>query len=164
MVDLGTIANVATAIAVVTGLVFGIIEVSRSAAERRERAELEMLHSLLSADWIHSVEVVHRLPDDAELATPEQRAAGDSLAITLEMLGYAVFRRIVPLESADALVGGAARVAWRKLRSYCEKTRRASGSDKMYEWFQWLAEQLERRHGKLTEIRGAHVVHRGWRP
>jgi hypothetical protein len=164
MVDLGTIANVATAIAVVTGLVFGIIEVSRAASERRERAELEMLHSMLNAEYIHAVNVVHHLPDDAEVTAPEARAAADSVALTLETLGYAVFRRLVPLDSADALVGGAARVAWRKLRRFCEESRTVSGSDKAWEWFQWLAEQLERRSGTLAEVRGAHVVHREWRP
>jgi hypothetical protein len=163
MLDLGTIANVATAAAVLTGLVFGIIEVSRAAAERRERGEFEMLHSMLNSEYLHSVDIVHHFPDDAEVSTAEMREAADALAITFETLGYAVFRRMVPLDSADALFGGAARVAWRKLRGYCESTRRTSGSDKAYEWFQWLAEQLERR-GALAQQKGAHVVHREWRP
>ena len=63
---------------------------------------------------------------------------------------------------ADQVVGGAVRVTWDRLRGYVEATRRESGSNKAWEWFQWLAEQLDARRPAAHE-RGAHVEHRSWR-
>ena len=50
--DVGTIANLATAIAVVTGLVFGVVEIRRARQEREERAAFEVVHALMTTHWI----------------------------------------------------------------------------------------------------------------
>ena len=42
--------------------------------------------------------------------------------------------------------GGIIRVTWRNLRPYIKHERKRSGSQKNWEWVQWLAEQLEH-HG-----------------
>jgi hypothetical protein len=112
--------------------------------------------------------VVFALPDAAGAehveGRPEARTSVDAVCITFEALGYAVFRRLVPLEVVEDLVGGAVRVTWTKVAAYAERRRSESGSRKTWEWFQWLAEQLEARHGRLAELEGAHVRHRGWAP
>ena len=76
-----------------------------------------------------------------------------------------MFARIVPLKTVDDLVGGTVRVAWRNLRQYVEFERNRAGSQKSWEWFQWLAERLdEHLPGKTTLALGAHQAHRTWRP
>jgi hypothetical protein len=52
------------------------------------------------------------------------------------------------LNVVDELLGGTVRVAWRKLRGYVEYERERAGSQKNWEWFQWLTEQIDR-HSKL---------------
>src|SRR5205823_11984743 len=88
-----------------------------------------------------------------------------SIACILESLGYAVFARMVPLNVVDELLGGTLRVAWRKLHGYVEYERERAGSQKNWEWFQWLAEQSDRHSKARTSLTlGAHDAYRDWRP
>ncbi len=85
--------------------------------------------------------------------------------VILEGLGYSVFARIVPLRVVADLVGGTIRLAWRKLSPYVEEERRRSGSQKSFEWFQWLARQLERHSPGATNLqRGAQDAYDDWDP
>jgi hypothetical protein len=168
-VDLSTIANVATALTVLTGVAFGLIEAHRSRRARQERAAYAAVQALLSPAWIKSMIVVHNIPDGSSAAAIEADesvlSAAHSVGIILEGLGYSVFARIVPLRVAADLVGGTARLAWRKLQPYIKEERRRTGSQKTFEWFQWLALQLERHSpGKTTLEMGAQEVYKDWKP
>ena len=168
-VDLSTIANVATALTVITGVAFGLIEAQRSRRARQERAAYSAVQALLSPEWMKSMITVHSIPDGSSASAIEADArileAAHSVGVILEGLGYSVYARIVPLRVVADLVGGTVRLAWRKLRPYVEEERRRSGSRKTFEWFQWLAMQLERHSpGKTNLQRGAHEVYQDWKP
>lgn len=167
--DLSTIANVATALTVFTGVAFGLVEAQRSRRARQERAAYGAIQALLSPEWMKSMIVVHNIPDGLSAAEIEADAivlhAAHSVGITLEGLGYSVYARIVPLHVAGDLVGGTVRLAWRKLRPYIEEERRRSGSQKTFEWFEWLATQLERHSPGKTNLEiGAQEAYRDWKP
>jgi hypothetical protein len=168
-VDLSTIANVATALTVLTGVGFGLVEARRSRKDREERAAFAALDAILTPDWMKSIVIVHAIPEGTTAAdieaNPRVLEAAHIIGITLEGLGYAVFARIVPLKTVDDLVGGSVRVAWRNMRQYVEFERNRAGSQKSWEWFQWLAEQLERHGTSRTNLGiGAYVVYRDWKP
>jgi len=109
--DISPIANVATAITVLTGVIFGWFEVRHRRREREERAAF------------------------------------------------------VPLAMVDDMMGGIVRVIWRKMERYVMHDRARSGSQKGWEWFQWLFVQLERHNKSKTSLRfGAFDAHREWKP
>ena len=167
--DLSTIANVATALTVIVGVLFGLTEARRLRRDREERAALEAVHAMLTPAFADTFLVVQNLRDGAQPAEiqsdPRTLQAVRSVGIVIEGLGYAVFERIVPLRIVDNLVGGNIRVIWRKLRPYVEDERKATDSQKTFEWFQWLAEQLEKYdQGKTSLKKGAHEVYRDWKP
>jgi hypothetical protein len=168
-VDLSTLANVATALTVLTGVAFGLVEARRARQDREERAAFAAPNAILTPNWKKSIVIVHAIPEGATAtdieADPRVLEATHIIGITLEGLGYAVFARIVPLKIVDDLVGGSVRVAWRNMRQYVEFERNCAGSQKSWEWFQWLAEQLER-HGKSkTNLKiGAPIAYRDWKP
>jgi hypothetical protein len=167
--DLSTIANVATALTVITGVGFGLVEAQRSRRARQERAAYAAVQALLSPEWMKSMIVVHSIPDGSTAQAIEADAsvlnAAHSVGIILEGLGYSVFARIVPLRVVADLVGGTVRLAWRKLQPYIEEERRHSGSQKTFEWFQWLGMQLERHSpGKTNLEMGAQQAYQNWKP
>ena len=100
-VDLSTIANVATALTVITGVAFGLVEAQRSRRARQERAAYAAVQAILSPEWMKSMIVVHSIPDGSGAATIEADAgvlnAAHSVGVILEGLGYSVYARIVPL-------------------------------------------------------------------
>jgi hypothetical protein len=168
-VDLGTVANVATALTVITGVAFGLVEAQRSRRARQERAAYAAVQALLSPEWMRSMIIVHNIPDNSSAADIERNAdvvhAANSVGVTLEGIGYSVYARIVPLRVVADLVGGTVRLAWRKLRPYIEEERRRTGSQKTFEWFQWLAVQMEKHSPGKTNLEiGAHDAYRNWKP
>jgi len=168
-VDLSTLANVATALTVLTGVAFGLLEMRRARREREERFAFAAVQALMSPEWMSSSVIVAAIPDGTGAAEIEGNLkmleAGMKMATILEGIGYSVFARIVPLSVADDLIGGTARVAWKKLRPFIEFERTRSGSQKSWEWFQWLAEQLDRHGLSRTNLKvGAPVAYRYWRP
>ena len=166
--NLTTLANLATAVTVIVGVIFGLIEARRIRREREDRAALEAVHVLLTPAYMDSFLLVQAIPDGATAeeieADPRILHAARSAGIVIEGLGFAVFQRIVPLSVVDDLASGSVRVMWRKLRPYAE-AERARSSQKTFEWFQWLAEQLEKyEKGKTSLKKGAHEVFRDWKP
>ena len=167
--DLSTVANIATALTVLTAVIFGLIEMRHARKEREERAAFVAVQAILTPAWMKSMVLVQAIPEGATAAKieadPRVFEAAQSIGIILEGLGYAVFTRMIPLNVVDELMGGTVRVAWRKLRSYVEYERERAGSEKTWEWFQWLAEQLDRHSRARTSLTvGAHDAYRDWRP
>jgi len=160
-VDFSTIANVATALTVLTGAGFGLIEARRAGRTAPP-----------SPPWMRfspPIVIVHAIPEGTSAADieadPRVLEATHVIGITLEGLGYAVFARVVPLKTVDDLVGGTVRVAWRNLRQYVQFERNRAGSQKSWEWFHWLAEQLERHGTSRTNLgTGAYIAYRDWKP
>jgi hypothetical protein len=168
-VDLSTLANVATALTVIVGVAFGLLEARRIRRDRDERAALEAVHALLTPAYVDSFLLVQTIRDGATASEiqsdPKTLQAARSVGIVIEGLGFAVFERIVPLRVIDNFASGSVRVSWRKLRPYIEYERQRTGSQKTFEWFQWLAEQLEKyEEGKTSLEKGAHEVYREWKP
>jgi len=167
--DVATIANVATALTLIAGVGFGLVEAHRCRRLRQERAAFAAVQAILTPEWMKSMVVVHSIPDGSSAsaieADPRVLDAAHAVGIILEGLGYSVYARIVPLRVVADLLGGTTRLAWRKLRVYVEEERRRSGSQKTFEWFQWLAAQLERYSPGKTNLQiGAHAAYRDWKP
>jgi hypothetical protein len=168
-VDLSTLANVATALTVLIAVAFGLFEMRRARQERAERAAFAAVKALLTSEWIKSMMVVHGIPDEASASAiesdPRVLAAVQAVGVILEGLGYSVYARIVPLHVVADLMGGTVRLAWRKVRYYVEEERRRSNSQKTFEWFQWLALQVERYSpGKTSLEKGAYDAYQDWKP
>ena len=167
--DLSTIANLATALTVLSAVVFGLFEMRRARRDREERAAFAAVQAILTREWMQSMLVVHNIPDNATAATiegdPRILDAASAVGVILEGLGYSVYARIVPLHVVGDLMGGTVRLAWRKLRPYVEEERRRTGSKKTFEWFEWLATQVDRHLPGKTNLQiGAQEAYMDWKP
>ncbi|MGQ0535398.1 MAG: DUF4760 domain-containing protein [Methanobacteriota archaeon] len=170
--DLPTLADYAEVLAgaaILVGGAFALLQYRSARLERREQASMGFMQSMLQAPRIQdAIRTVWWLPEG--LTAEEFRAKGrdaEDAAIaviwTLENVGLLVHERVVDLATVDRLIGGFVRDSWRKLSPYVENERRRLGTQNFGEWFQWLAETLER-HGDVRKGEGAHVEYRDWRP
>jgi len=171
MKDLTTIANFAEifgAIVVIAGIVFAVIQIRQFRRQRLEAAAIEVIRSWLSPEFTHAFSVIQKLPNDTSASG--LRAHSDdceSMAMiignTFESFGVMVYRRIVPLELVDELLGGAIVYLWQKLAMWVEESRNEQSRDTVYEWFQWLAERIQEQPNFKPTV-GAHIKHRDWIP
>ena len=164
--DLNTLANLVTTIAVVLGVGFGLVELRRAARDRRDRAAVEVVRSVQTQDIQRAVGIVMNLPDDADpeliRRDPDLRDAAMLVYFACEMFGSFVFEGVVELHTLDRMVGGWVRSTWRRLRRWIEAEREENRNVSEGEWWQWLIEQLEANPDPGKSL-GAYVAYRDWR-
>lgn len=164
--DVNTLANLVTTVAVVLGVGFGLVELRRAARDRRDRAAVEVVRSVQTQDIQRAVGLIMNLPDDADpeliRRDPELRDAAMLVYFACEMFGSFVFEGVVELHALDRMVGGWVRSTWRRLRRWIEAEREENRNVNEGEWWQWLVEQLEA-NPDPGKSRGAYVAYRDWR-
>jgi len=167
--DLTTLADLAKiigSIAVVSGIIFGVIQIRHYRQQRQDIAAVQIVNSFQIPEFNKALRKVWSLPDVTSVA--QIRELGDDweeaafqIGMTLETMGVLVYRRIVPLPILDELMGDAILVLWRKLRPWIRNLRTEQKRDSAYEWFEWLADRLAETN-RRTEA-GAHKIYRNWR-
>ncbi|MEX2546917.1 MAG: hypothetical protein WD830_03915 [Chloroflexota bacterium] len=150
--------------AVVVGVVFGLIELRRTARDRRDLAAVDIVRTVQTQEVRRAVGRVLKLPDDAdsELIRSDPTLLDDALAVdsACEMWGSMVFEGVVDLHLLDRMVGGWVRGSWRRLRGWVEAERAETRNPNVGEWWQWLYERLEE-DPDPGKARGAYIAYRG---
>jgi hypothetical protein len=164
--DLATVANIATSVAVIVAVVFGLTELRRGGRDRRDRAAVEVVRSVQTQESFRAVGRILNLPDDADpeliRSDPALFEAAMLVYFACEMLGSIVFERVVELHTLDRMVGGWVRATWVRLRRWVESERIEDRNANVGEWWQWLYEQLEADPDPGKAL-GTHVAYRGKR-
>jgi len=152
-------------VAVVAGIVFGLMQLRQLREQREIQAGVELLHPLQSPEMAETVLLVYGLPDD--LPVENLRAhLGDKfgavvgLLATFESLGPLVARGHVPIDMYAQFYRGPTVMCWRKLHRYVERQRQ-EGWHTLYEWAQWLAERMEERSSRSADV-PAYEQFRAW--
>jgi hypothetical protein len=167
--DLRTLVDVSQLVAattVVGGTVFALLQLREIRRQRQEAVALDVLRTLMNSDFAEAMMRVTNLPDGMGLrqmreAGPDVEKAATLMATTFEAIGVMVHRRIAPLPLVQDLIGGIVVVLWRRLGPWIRELRVEQSNPSDSEWFQWLAEQVERRGGKQAV---AYEAYRDWKP
>jgi hypothetical protein len=164
--DLVAVANLATSVAVIVAVAFGLAELRRATRDRRDRAAVEIVRSIQTQETFRAVGRVMNLPDDADPELIRSDAATVDAAMLVyfacEMMGSMVFERVVDLHTLDRMVGGWVRATWVRLRRWIESERGDDRNPNVGEWWQWLYERLEE-DPDPGKAMGTHVAYRARR-
>lgn len=167
--DLETIVDVSQVVAALTvigGTVFAVLQLREFRQQRQEAVALDLLRAFMGAEFSDAMAVVTNLPDglsaaELRMAGPEAEKAATLMCTTFEAMGVLVHRRIAPLSLVQDLAGGIIVLMWRRLEPWITNLRVEQSNPSDSEWFQWLAEQLQRRK---AESAPAYAMHRDWEP
>ncbi len=156
--------EVFTAIAVVIGIIFGLIELRQATRNRRDLAAVDIVRTVQTQEVRQAVRHILDLPLDADPQLirnhPELLAAALAVDSACEMWGCMVFEGVVDHKLLDRMVGGWVRGTWARLRAWVESERVETQSVNVGEWWQWLYELLEA-DPDLGKKLGAHISYRG---
>ena len=162
--DLGALANIATTVAVIIGVVFGLAELRRSRRERRDQAALETVRQVQAQEIHEAVSRILKEPNDVDPGiingNPELLRAAHLVHWASEMYGSMVFEGVIDLGTLDRINGGWIRACWLRLRRWVEAERAAERRVNVAEWWQWLYERLEEDPDPSKAV-GAHVYYKG---
>lgn len=170
MTDLSRLANLAeilSAIIVVGGIFFAVVQVRQTRQQRRELAAIELFRSFGSPQFTEAYRMVLRFPDGLAAADLKQKyPQGDEFAMlistTMENVGVMMFQRIVPAAVVSNLIGSSTIILWNKLENWVEDLRIELDNPHAFEWFQWLALKLQDLQDDPAPP--AYVAHADWTP
>lgn len=167
MVQFDTVLQLVTLVALIAGILFGLLEIRRAAKLRAEKAALDVFEITIQREVMDAMALILDLPKDAEpeqvRASSELRHASELMMNLYEYWGIMVFYRIVPLRTLDLLVGGVVRGSWERLHRFIESERQRTGVHVRAEWFEWLADRLFQ-FPQPEKMVGAHVAFAKWKP
>ena len=166
MQDWVDVSQIVTAVTVVGGTIFGLLQLKEYREQRREAVALELLSTFMGPEFAAAMIAITSLPEGATAESirrggPELERAANLMCTNFEAMGILVFRRIAPFSLVMDMIGGIVLVSWRRLRPWIEAIRAETHNPSDSEWFEWLANQCERNASKEVP---AHVRHRGWEP
>lgn len=171
MTDLDTLANLAEVFGTLTiigGLLFAVIQIRQYQQQLRETATLELMNKFQTPEFAQAFRILRSLRDDVpstevSVKNPEVEAAAMSVCAVYETVGVLVFRRILPFQVVEDLTGGAIVTCWRKLRTWIQELRVETSNERVFEWFQWLAERCSEQQQVESESAPAYRAHRTWK-
>ena len=167
-VDLATILNLVSTVAIVGALIFTALQVRQGNRSQRDQAAFEMMKTILRDTLTESLDLLGGLPANAQLADIEKLGAATKRALLefgvgLESIGYMAFRRMVPLNMVDELIGGMVLMYWSRAKTWTESERVRTGNPKFFEWCEWLADRIGERRSMQRGHQPAHAQHALWR-
>jgi hypothetical protein len=161
------VGTIFTGLVILGTALIGLDQLRQLRTQRRDVAAVELVRSLQDEMFLDAYRSIFAAGDeeispDPRRTNAQYNKAAVVLGFRFEMLGVLVYRGTIPFEIAEDLVGGFVLLAWKRLRNTTLETRTSLGWPMFLEWFQWLAEQLEKR--QRLEQTPAHVRAADWRP
>lgn len=170
MNDLSRLANMAeilSAIIVVGGIIFAVIQMRQTKQQRREMAAIELFRSFNSPAFADAYRNVLHYDDGLSMAElKEKYPKGEQCTIlictTMESVGVMMYQRIVPSAVVNNLIGSSTIILWSKLEGWVDGLREELDNPFAFEWFQWLAMTLAELQD--DDDRPAYETHTDWVP
>jgi hypothetical protein len=164
--EVAVIVEAVAAVAVVVGLIFGLIQLRQAVRNRRDLAAVDIVRTVQTQEVRLAIRKIFDLPFDADpdlvRGDPQLMSAALAVDSACEMWGCMVFEGVVNHRIVDRMVGGWIRGSWKRLRKWVESEREIADNPNIGEWWQWVYEviQADPDPGKTQ---GAHVAYRGKR-
>lgn len=164
MIELGTISDLVTTLAVALGVIFGLVQLRQATRSRRDHAAVDIVRTVQTQEVRQAVGRILALPNDVDPhhIRSDPQLLADALAIdsACEMWGCMVFEKVVDHRMLDRMVGGWVRGTWRRLRLWVESERVQNRNPNVGEWWQWLYDRIEA-DPDPGKAKGAHIAYRG---
>ena len=122
MINLGSLSDLVTTVAVVIGVIFGLAGLRQAMRTRRDHAAVDIVRTVQTQEVGRAVGRILKLPDDADPALirndPALLEAALAVDSACEMWGCMVYENVVDHRMLDRMVGG-----WVPRMSSCRQPR-----------------------------------------
>jgi hypothetical protein len=144
------IANLALTLSFIVAVIFGIAQVRAASRDRNERLTLETLHNFQTREFAELMNFIstRELPVNREKmnALPSnEQVFFIQFAQEMESLGILVAEKLINIDLVDKTLGSLVTNSWKKYEKMILNIRENQPDPFLAEYFQWLAETLDRR-------------------
>jgi hypothetical protein len=144
------LANLALTLSLIVAVVFGIAQVRSAARDRKERLTLDVLRNFQSREFAELISFIttHTVPtsrDELRKLPEAEQVMFIQFAQQMESLGMLVAERLINLDLVDKTLGSFVTSSWERSKKLFIELRKSSNDPFLSEYFQWLAEAIEKR-------------------
>lgn len=167
--ELSLFLDLITVIAVILGILFGLVQLRHYHLSRRRDAAIFLLNSFQTPEFLQGILIIKQdLPPHLSKEEIEERLGEDVAAIflvisTWERIGLLLFNREVSLSIVHQAYGREIILSWLKLEQYVTDWREELDSENPFEWYQWLVERLLEYEQANPPV-PAYTAYRDWEP
>jgi hypothetical protein len=159
------IANLALALSFIVGLIFGIAQVRAAARDRRERLTLETIRNFQSREFAEGLYYLTILPIPKTQEEFRSQPMNDQVIFIqfsqqMEHLGILVADGLIDIDLVDKTLGSFVTTQWERNQPVIEDMRKKLPDPFLSEYFQWLAERIDKR---MKEKPRKPVYEKAWR-
>jgi hypothetical protein len=147
---IAVLANIALTLSLVVAIIFGLAQIKAAKRDRRERLTLETLRAFHSREFSELIlfSVAGKTPRDYKewIARPaEDKARFIQLTQQMESLGILLADGFIDFDLVDKTLGSYVSTTWARFKPLILNMRTDLPDPFMSEYFQWMAEQIEKR-------------------
>jgi len=144
------IANIALTLSVIVALIFGIAQVNSAKRDRRERLTLEVMRQFQTREFVELLDYLSSNKMPRTGAEMRQLPANDRIMLIqfgqqMESLGMIVAEGLINMDLVDKTLGSFVTTAWEKSKDMFMDIRVNAPDPFLGEYYQWLAEGIDRR-------------------
>ena len=162
------VAQVVSALAVLAGVAFAMIEARHYKERKARESALALARSYYTIDFAEAVFLIGELSAGMSRKELTETLGGNLrqvalLMTTWESLGVLVYRGELSIDLVDDLYSGVIVLSWNKLFRFVEEVRAETGRETYFEWFQWLGERFAEREANAPP-HPAYNQFKAWTP
>ncbi|UCE96158.1 MAG: hypothetical protein JSV51_00680 [Candidatus Bathyarchaeota archaeon] len=157
--DVASISAAVAAISVVVGVIFAIFQM-RNAARTRHTGLIIQLNPALRVTMSELIEYISKIwnlefKDYEEYQEKYGDPLSDKALHTItgynDGLGYLLYKQLIDIETIEYILSGSSTVVWEKLKPIIEGMRKQYNMPKLFEWFEYLYKEIQRREQRLQQ-------------
>jgi len=164
--ELTFILNIVATTAVIIGLVFGLTQLRHYHLSQKRDSALYLLNSYQTGEFSQGIWTILSIPDGLTKVEIDERVGEEIKVVylvmsTWESIGILVFHNEVSMDMVEDAFSDPITLSWQKLELYVSAMREEHQSETIFEWFQWLAEQMKDREKNRSPV-PAYIAHKKW--
>ncbi len=157
IVDVASFSAAVAALSVVVGVIFAIFQM-RDAAKTRHTGLIIQLNPALKVTISEVIECVSRIwnlefKDYSEYlknyGDPLSDKALHTVTTYYDGLGFLLHKRLIDVDTIEYILSGSTTGVWEKLKPIIEGMRKQYNIPELFEWFEYLYNELQRREQRL---------------
>lgn len=147
---ISVLANLALTLSLIVAIIFGIAQIRAAKKDRRERLTLETLRNFQTREFASMILFVTNTKFPGTYSEWQSRATADrelfiQLMQQMESVGILLADGSIDIELVDKTLGSFVTSSWEKYKPVVSDMREKSNDPYLAEYFQWMAEQIDRR-------------------
>ena len=164
--ELSLFLDIITAVAVILGILFGLLQLRHYHLSRQREADLFLLNSFQTEEFFQGIWLIQQFPSGLTKQEIEDKLEDETKSVylvmsTWERIGLLVFNHEISLDLVEEAHGDQIVISWQRLKKYVNDLRLELQRETSFEWFQWLAERTIDRE-ETDPPMPAYLAHSNW--